>query len=167
MQATWASPLHHVQLDSFRDMEPPGYWDDLASKDERTLQQMLGALCSAMHATVRAYSEHRQEVVLDTVLSNRRARRLLVEDLSDLPVYIVAVQCGRVELVRREGARGDRKPGLADSQLARIHEEMLYDFEVDTTDTRPEQCAASLQRWLASGAKPSAFARLGAALNAA
>lgn len=138
MQARWGSPLHHVQLDAFRDMEPPGYWDDWERLDESLVDSMVCALCSAMYAAVREYATHGQEVVLDTVLNNRHARRLLVERLADLPVHLVGVHCDPSELTRREAMRESREIGLAATQVEWIHKPMHYDFQVETTEKKPE-----------------------------
>lgn len=160
MQATWPCPLHHVQLDAFRAMEPPGYWDDWKSQDTATVASMFEALCSALHAAVRAYSKHGQEVVLDTVLNNRRARQLLVEDLGDLPVFLIAVHCERTHVIDREATRSERKPGLAESQFERVHEDLPYDFEVDTTNAIPKQVAAEIKHWFSIAPEPKAIHQL-------
>ncbi len=160
MQATWAHPLHHVQLDSFREMEPPGYWDDWKSKDSSTVATMLSALCGAMHAAVREYSRHGQQVVLDTVLNDRRARQLLVEGLGDLPLFLIAVHCERAQLIEREAARGNRRNGLAENQIGKVHEEVPYDFEVDTTNAKPEQLAADIKHWLSGAPESKAIRQL-------
>ena len=55
----------HVQLNAFRDMEPPGYWKDL---DPATSELRIEALCRAMHAAVAAHARHGQHVIFDTVL---------------------------------------------------------------------------------------------------
>lgn len=167
MQARWGSPLHHVQLDAFRDMEPPGYWDDWERLDESLVDSMVCALCSAMYAAVREYATHGQEVVLDTVLNNRHARRLLVERLADLPVHLVGVHCDPSELTRREAMRESREIGLAATQVEWIHKPMHYDFQVETTEKKPEEVAAELSSWFMARPAPTAFARFAAQLNAA
>jgi chloramphenicol 3-O phosphotransferase len=167
MQASWASPLLHVQLDAFRDMEPPGYWHEWEKLDESLVDSMVCALCSAMYAAVREYAKHGQGVVLDTVLNNRHARRLLVEHLADLPVYLVGVHCDPSELTRREAARGNREIGLAARQVEWIHKPMHYDFQVETTAREPEEAAAEISRWFAGRPTPTAFVHFAAQLNAA
>lgn len=167
MQALWSSPLHHVQLDAFRDMEPPDYWTGWENREKSETELMLCALCCAMHAAVGEYAKHGQEVVFDTVLSNRRARHLLVENLAHLPVYLVAVRCDATELARRETARRDRDVGLAASQVDWIHKSMQYDFEVDTTGKEPGRLAGEISNWLAGSPLPLALERLRAQLNSA
>lgn len=167
MQAMWAVPLHHIQLDAFRDMEPPGYWDGWETQEKEAIDLKTAALCGAMHSAVNAYSKHGQEVVFDTAITNPYARQLFAEDLSDLPVYLVAVHCSAEQLDLREKARGDRPVGRAASQVNWIHKRMQYDFEVDTTHTTPQESANAIVLWLASGPKPLALNRLRVQLNAA
>lgn len=167
LQSLWAEPLHHVQLNAFLDMEPPGYWAGWEARGKHATDLMLDALCGAMHATVREYARHGQGVIFDTAITNARARQLFADDLADLPVHLVGVHCDLAELARRETARGNRTSGLAASQFDWIHQKMQYDFEVDTTDQAPETAAAEIANWLASGPTPSAMCELRAQLNAA
>ena len=149
LQRKSALPLHHVPLDAFRGMEPPGYWDGWEERDEASRREMMSALCGAMYAAVLQFSRHGQQVVLDVALTNPHARGLLVEYLEGWPVYLVGVHCSLRELERRERARGDRSIGLAASQAGWIHRRMAYDLHVDTTDRTPEDVAASVLDWLA------------------
>ncbi|WP_321968094.1 AAA family ATPase [Burkholderia cepacia] len=165
MQALWGAPLHHVQLDAFRDMEPPDYWTGWEGREKMETELMLCALCCAMYAAVGEYAKYGQEVVLDTVLSNARARHLLVENLAHIPVYLIAVKCDAAELARRESARSDRSVGLAASQVDWIHKSMQYDFEVDTTGKEVDKVAAEISNWLADNPLPLAFERLNTQLN--
>lgn len=150
MQVRSGLPLHHVQLDAFRAMEPPGYWGGWEQREEALAQRMMSALCGAMYAAVLEYSRHGQQVVLDVALTNPHARRLLVQYLQNWPVYLVGVHRSAQELERRERAREDRKVGLAASQVGWIHRRMRYDVEIDTTDKDPEDSAIELLEWLAS-----------------
>lgn len=58
MQSKSETPLHHVQLDAFRDMEPPGSWNDWEQREPPLAQKMMDALCGAMFAAMREYSRH-------------------------------------------------------------------------------------------------------------
>lgn len=167
MQMQSTVPLHHIQLDAFRDMEPPGYWDGWERRDEASAQRMMGALCGAMYAAAIQYSRHGQQVALDTALTNPHSRSLLVEYLQDWPVYLIGVHCNVQELEKRERARGDRSAGLAASQVEWLHKRMLYDFQVDTTDKPPEDLATEVLLWLATAPQASALGELTALQNAA
>jgi len=167
MQADSTAALHHVQLDAFRAMEPPGYWDGWEQHDEAVTQKMMGALCGAMFAAVLQYSLHGQQVVLDVALTNPQARRLLVEYLQDSPVYLVGVHCSAPELERRERLRGDRTIGLAASQVDWLHRGMRYDLQVDTTGKASEELAREVLDWLAAAPTPFALDAVGKLQDAA
>ena len=72
LQAVLPEAHLHVQLNAFRDMEPPGYWNDL---DPATRELRIEALCRAMHAAVAAFARNGQHVILDTVLDRESATR--------------------------------------------------------------------------------------------
>ncbi len=72
----------------------------------------------------------------------------------------MGVKCPLEELERRELARGDRQIGFARMQYERVHRYGEYDYEIDTHDHTPEECAAQLKDLLESGRKGRAFDRI-------
>jgi chloramphenicol 3-O phosphotransferase len=76
-------------------------------------------------------------VILDTVL-REQARSTLTN------AFWVGVTCDIDELIRRESARGDRRPGFASGTASVVHNEMTYDLMVDTTLTSPEDLARQI-----------------------
>lgn len=157
LQVQFKAPVQHLQLNSFRSMEPEGYWDGWEHQPAESVALKLAALCRAMNAALAEYSRHGLGVIFDTVLSNRDAWRYVLEDLDGLPVYLICVTCGAEELSRRELLRGDRGAGLAASQIKWIHADKDYDFRLDTTSSSSEQCAAEVVRWLSINPVPNAF----------
>jgi len=81
-------------------------------------------------------------LILDEVVLNQQLRADWLSLLADIDVFFVGVHCDLAELERREIARGDRVVGQARGQYGRVHEEMLYDYEVDTTHASPEVAAS-------------------------
>jgi len=167
VQRRLPAPHQHLQLDAFRAMEPAGYWDGWEQRDPAAVALQLAAMCRAMNAALIEYSRHGQHVIFDMALTNRDAWRHLLDDLAGRPVWLVGVTCAVAELSRRELQRGDRLPGLAAGQAARLHRDKVYDFMVDTSEGSPDECAARLVDWLAESPPATAFdamrARLGAA----
>ena len=166
MQVISTLPLHHVQLDAFRAMEPPGYWDHWEVEGPAVADRKMAALCCAMHAAVLQYSLHGQQTILDVAITNAYARQLFVEDLKDSPVYLIGVHCSKEELAKRELARGDRKVGLAGSQIDWIHKRMRYDLQLDTTGRTPDDVAKEILAWLATDPERTALNETRAMLNA-
>lgn len=60
------------------------------------------------------------------------------ETLEKLNVMWVGVHCDPDVAAGREALRPDRIPGTARTQAQRVHIDMRYDIEVDTTDMSPE-----------------------------
>jgi chloramphenicol 3-O phosphotransferase len=83
-----------------------------------------------------------------------------LEVLRDQEVTFVGVHCPLPELLRREQARGDRPPGLAERQFAVVHAHGDYDFECDTSVHSPRECAQLIADFVAQPARSGAFARL-------
>jgi chloramphenicol 3-O phosphotransferase len=64
--------------------------------------------------------------------------------LEGLDVTYVAVHCDPDVADVREQERGDRHPGQARWQLGRVHRGVIYDIEVDTTSSSPDEVAADV-----------------------
>jgi chloramphenicol 3-O phosphotransferase len=110
-----------------------------------------------MNAAISTYSRHGQSVIFDTALSNPESWRYVLEDLAELPVYLVGITCDAEELSRRERERGDRELGLAARQSKWIHANKEYDLLIDSTISTPEQCATEVVGWLRNNPVPHAF----------
>ena len=145
-----------MQLNAFRRMEPTGYFGSTRS-EFHSIQ--VAALCRAMNAAVIEFTSHGQNVVIDHVVS-RAVWPYLLDDFSAQRVFLVGVHCATEELSRREGVRGNRKPGLATSQAGHIHKGCDYDYSVDTTQSPPATCASALLDWWQQAPEPQAFHRM-------
>jgi chloramphenicol 3-O phosphotransferase len=77
------------------------------------------------------------EVFLDGSASQQRWRNAL----SGLQVLWVGVRCESAIAAVREIARGDRDLGMAAHQAQMVHQNVVYDLEVDTTHAEAFQCA--------------------------
>jgi chloramphenicol 3-O phosphotransferase len=64
--------------------------------------------------------------------------------LSDFSLHIVGVLAPRF-LEARERQRGDRLIGLARWQYARVHRDVSYDLEIDTSTATPMECAVRIR----------------------
>ena len=157
LQQRFAQPYLHVELDAFRAMEPPGYFET-GNSAQSALR--IAALCRALNATTTAeYARHGLNVLLDHVLPPA-GWKYLAEDLVEFSVFLVGVHCSLPELQARELLRGDRPVGLAASQVSAIHRDTEYDFTVDTSESSPGECASAVFDWFASGPTPDAFAKV-------
>lgn len=99
-------------------------------------------------------------VVVDHVLSAEWRLRDCLSLFVPQDVVLVKVHCHPAELERRERERGDRPPGLAAGQLARVHAHGVYDLECDTGRSTPQECARRIKEFLARRPSPTAFEQL-------
>jgi chloramphenicol 3-O phosphotransferase len=96
------------------------------------------AWCQGVAAMARAGTG----VILDQVfLKGVIAQRRWSAVLDGLHVLRVGVRCDPLVATVREANRGDRVQGMAAKQARVVHQGMVYDMEVDTTHTSPEDSA--------------------------
>jgi len=94
-------------------------------------------------------------LILDEVFLAGGATQIAMRaTLEGLNVLWVGVRCDSDVAVGREALRPDRIPGMARAQARRVHIDMMYDVEVDTTDMSPEACAQQIAAHVTSRPRP-------------
>ncbi|MBB4687875.1 chloramphenicol 3-O phosphotransferase [Amycolatopsis jiangsuensis] len=132
----------------------------------RTAELPESEFPAVLDRTVRGY--HRMlaglaaagnDVIADHVL---RPQWLLdcLAVLRPYEVTFVGVRCPLPELRRREERRGDRDPGLAERQFPVVDQHGDYDFECDTSERTPRECAEAITAFVSTSDRSGAFARL-------
>jgi chloramphenicol 3-O phosphotransferase len=155
LQTMADEPFLHVEMDAFLAMLPDRYWDHpdgmiFSTRAEdgkpsvaiKTGPVVERALAGMRHA-VRAMAGQGNNLIVDDVMTAAEAedyRRLL----AGFDVTMVGVMASLDSLEERERQRGDRMIGLARSQHERIHKGIAYDLVINTTDARPQDCAARI-----------------------
>ena len=89
------------------------------------------------------------QVIVDTI-AHANGAQVFKPLFESFNVVYVAVRCPVDELERREKARGDRVPGLAQSQFAEVHNFLQPGVEVDTHEHQAEECAALIRQFITS-----------------
>jgi GrpB-like predicted nucleotidyltransferase (UPF0157 family)/chloramphenicol 3-O-phosphotransferase len=90
-------------------------------------------------------------LVIDEVfLAGRDSQERLARALAGLTVLWVGVRCDPEVAAARERGRSDRVVGMARLQAETVHEEVVYDLVVDTTDATAEECARVITARLAA-----------------
>lgn len=116
------------------------------------------------HRAVAGMAAAGNDLVVDHILSEPWRLADLLDVLSGFDVFLVGVRCPLPELERRERERGDRLPGAAAYQYARVHAHGVYDVEVDSGADTPRACAEQIRAYVegavSRGESPTAFARL-------
>ncbi|MBT3272395.1 MAG: hypothetical protein HN368_04510 [Spirochaetales bacterium] len=76
--------------------------------------------------------------------------------LTGIDTFIAGIYCSIEELHQRELQRKDREPGNAERSSKKVHMNMIYDIEVDTTKSDADTCAKLIIDFV-SDKEPNAF----------
>lgn len=104
---------------------------------ERTLRGMRRAI-------IALATEGNNLIVDEVLLGAEKAeyRQLL----APFEVYWVGVFAPLDVLEERERSRGDRLIGLSRWQYDKVHKDMIYNLEIDTSDMTPLACAERIKQ---------------------
>ena len=161
LQEALEEPYMHVSVDRFFEMLHPRYMD------MELPRELMIAVMEGFQRSVAALASTGNNVIVDHVLAGKRFLRECVELMGDMPVIFVGVRAPLDVLKQRELERGDRHVGLAEFQFERVHQDIIYDIEIDTSASSPEECARQIIDALrAERTGPSAFARIRDAMGA-
>jgi chloramphenicol 3-O phosphotransferase len=135
-------------LDRFLWMLPKRYlerplWDDVLGLASRA-GKMGHRLVSGMHRSILALSKAGNNVIADHVIVEPSWLEACIDLFGELQAYLVGVRCPLEVLEERERSRRDRTLGQAKLQFELIHVHDLYDVEVDTSISSPEECALQI-----------------------
>jgi chloramphenicol 3-O phosphotransferase len=157
LQTVTARPFLHVAMDTFIHMLPEamfGHPDGLifeTVQDEgkpsiiiRTGPVIERAMQGMRHA-IAAMAAQGNNLIVDEVMIGKDKEREYRALLSRFDVRLVGLFAPLDVLEARERARGDREIGLARWQHDRVHRDMIYDLEIDTTVTTPLENAQKIR----------------------
>jgi chloramphenicol 3-O phosphotransferase len=109
------------------------------------------SILEASHRSIVALVDAGQHVIVDEMLLSDEVLDDWLRVLQGRDVLFVGVHCALGVLEARELARGNRI-GLARAHLRTVHQHGLYDLEVDTTASQPEDLARIvLSAWVRCG----------------
>lgn len=104
-----------------------------------------------MHRAIAALAKTGNNVVADHVLLDRHWLSDCLDAFEKLDVVFVGVMCPIEVLEAREKERRDRTLGQARGQAGIIHQNCIYDLEVDTSKLSTEACAQQIKARLLAG----------------
>lgn len=140
-------PVLHASLDTFTDM-----FDWAAIGDESIRRECHSVGVANFHATLPLLASSRFPVLVDHVFEQHAWFEACRDSLKAKHTLFIGVRCPLSVLEQRERARGDRRIGLARWQFARVHQDMPYALEVDTSELTPIECATSILRFASDAA---------------
>lgn len=115
---------------------------------------------SGMHYAIAAYAKRGNNVIVDYILYRPDWLCDLVKALKDYKVYLVGVKAPLTVLEDREKKRGTSPVGHARSHYKHVHENMIYDLELDVSNLTPEQSALKIKEFIEKNPKPTALKQL-------
>ena len=162
LQVVLDEPYLEAGIDKFIWMLPERYLDRPLWDDVLGLAAEAGvtghALVRGMHHAIAAMSGTGINVLADHVLVEPSWVEHCAGLFSELPAYLIGVQCPLDVLEEREKSRKNRTLGQAKLQFPVIHKYTVYDLEIDTSVLTPEQCAQAILTRIQD--PPNAFKRL-------
>lgn len=117
-------------------------------------------LSRAYYETAAIWVRSGYNLIIDTVIDEQDSLMNCIQCLSDFRVYTIGLHCSQAELLRRAQSRTDRETGLVQRQFDRVHSQMNYDLQLDTSVLSVEQCASQISDMLESLPEPTAFRTL-------
>ena len=152
-------PYYCIGMDTFTDVIAP--WLLSGEFYGEDPEKLWTQAVSAMHHTIRLYSDLGNNVIVDHVMIVReKSLQECVNLLHDYPVIFVKVTCPLAELQKREKERGDRTIGTAEWQIPLLHPQDTYDVIVDTCANSPEECAEQIIKRMEKPENFNAFRKL-------
>jgi chloramphenicol 3-O phosphotransferase len=153
LQAMASKPFLHVAMDAFLDMLPERMFDhpdglmfETTHHDGKPIVAIrtgpiLERAMRGMRHAVAAVAAQGNNLIVDEVMIEPQIVQEYRSLLRNCDLYLVGLIAPLDVLEARELSRGDREVGLARWQYFRVHRDMVYDLEVDTTAILPAECA--------------------------
>jgi chloramphenicol 3-O phosphotransferase len=157
LQRIASRPMLHVQMDAFLELMPPGTFGhpDGYSFETRedggkpvtaiTSGPILGLAMRGMRAAVAAMADAGADLVVDEVMWDPADLADYRRRLAQHAFHVVGLFAPLEVIEQREQARGDRTRGLARWQYDKVHAEMAYDLELETSVASPETLAGLIK----------------------
>lgn len=157
LQAITQEPFLYVPMDAFLDMLPEKYFDhpdgfvfETTQVDGKPSVVIKTGLVgertlSGMRHAIVALAAQGNDLIIDEVLlgAEKAEYRQL---LAPFEVHWVGVFAPLDVLEERERRRGDRLIGLSRWQYDKVHRDMTYDLEIDTSHETPLACAERIKQ---------------------
>lgn len=145
LQTRIEKPFWHISIDHLRDsgVLPLSRF----RSGEFVWADARPAFFKGFHASLAAYADADNNLILEHILDTDGWLELLCDLLANHDVFFVAVHCPLDVLVEREKLRGDRPIGSAKHDFETIHVGKTYDLEIDTSDGVDANVERILAAW--------------------
>lgn len=152
----------HIGIDKFLGMMPEKtndwvgetvkdgfYWQKVKLADSAPAYRVIaGAYGKQVNDAYRQCTANLAQmglkIIVDDIINGNEELQLWKILLKSYRVIYVGVFCDDAELKRREKNRGNRKIGTAIEQYHRVHQDIDYDFTLNTTNMNALDCAMAI-----------------------
>lgn len=175
VQANFDKPYLRMGLDDLAFLPPQyisingpvspadqGIWLDTIQKDGKQIvsihygtagQRMI----KGIHRTFGAFASTGNNIVVDYILYDRAWLADLVQTLKGYKVYFIGVNAPLDLIEQREKERGNRLLGHSRSHYYDVHQGLLYDLEIDSSELNAQQAADAIKHFIDNNPDPKAF----------
>lgn len=157
LQKELNEPFQHFPLDNFLFMLHERYWKE----DINNALPEIPKIIHGFHLCVAASAKAGNNLIVDSLLPEEEILDDLIGCLKDVDckkIIFVGVKCNLEVLEERERKRPDvRESGLARYQVERVHKNCIYDVEVDTSASPPEESVKKIKDFYLLITKPRGF----------
>lgn len=157
LQTIAAAPFLHVAMDAFIDMLPEAMFGHPQGLIFETIQDqgkpsiiirtgpVVDRAMQGMRHAIAAMAAQGNNLIVDEVIIEKRKALEYRTLLSRCNVHFVGLFAPLDVLEARERERGDRQLGFARWQYDRVHRDIAYDLEIETTATTPLENARKIR----------------------
>ena len=163
LQNILEEPYLESGLDKFLGMLPNRYyepilWNQVFGLDEAN--KIGWNLISGMDQAIAVLSKAGNNTLVDHVIWSEQWLKECAYLFFDLPAYFIGVHCPLDVAEKREKTRINRTVGQAQARYPKVHQNCIYDYEVDTSKDSPENCAIKIKERIQNGVPPMAFKKI-------
>jgi len=154
LQTRIEKPFWHISIDHLRDagVLPLSRF----RSGEFVWRDARKAFFDGFHASLSAYADAGNNLILEHILDTAGWMEMLHERFLQHDVFFVGIHCPLEILIEREKARGDRPIGSARRDYETIHQDKIYDLELNALDSAQANTNKLLTAWR-SGRRASSF----------
>lgn len=173
IQDTFDGPWLNLGVDVARSMTPERWQPGIGlrpGEPQHAAAPLVPVLYAALYDAIAAHSRHGLNVVAEFGHHDAGILVDCARRLSALPALLVGVRCPLDVIMERRNASSPGHYAVATPDAPvpppvqrwqdTVHVPGIYDLEVDTSESNPEECAAAIERRLEDGAPFTAFATL-------